>query len=138
MTRILDASVVAKLLFPEAGSVAARRLVEEGEPVVAPDLVVAETCDVGWLRYRRGLATTDQVKELPFQVCRVFDELVPIAELAPVAAGIALALDHPVYDCFYLALSELRGYLVITADRRFATTVRRSPWHDRLRLLDAD
>ena len=36
------------------------------------------------------------------------------------AVRLALALDHPVYDCVYLALAHRIGATVVTADRRFA------------------
>ena len=36
------------------------------------------------------------------------------------AARIALELDHPIYDCLYLACAEATDSAVITADRRFA------------------
>ncbi|MYH57341.1 MAG: type II toxin-antitoxin system VapC family toxin [Boseongicola sp. SB0675_bin_26] len=35
----------------------------------------------------------------------------------------ALALDHPVHDCVYLALAFRIGATVVTADRRFVTAV---------------
>lgn len=46
-----------------------------------------------------------------------------------VAAGrLAIDLDHPVYDCIYLALALQEGYPVVTADRRFHDAVKRHPY----------
>lgn len=45
-------------------------------------------------------------------------------ELAPVAAALASDIDHPVYDCFYLALAVNEQFPVMTADRRFCDKVR--------------
>ncbi len=43
-------------------------------------------------------------------------------------------LDHPVYDCFYLALAIQEQYPVITADARFHDKVRGHPYlSDRIR-----
>ena len=39
------------------------------------------------------------------------------------AVRLALALEHPVYDCLYLALAHRIGATVVTADRRFANAV---------------
>ena len=39
------------------------------------------------------------------------------------ATELACQLNHPAYDCFYLALAELLGTSVVTADRRFANKV---------------
>ncbi len=47
----------------------------------------------------------------------LFDTLVPSAELVERACTLALGLDHPVYDCLYLALAEREGVALVTADR---------------------
>ncbi len=39
------------------------------------------------------------------------------------AVRLALVLDHPVYDCVYLALAHRIGATVMTGDRRFVATV---------------
>ena len=59
-----------------------------------------------------------------------FDELVNLPEIVTLhrgdelidrAAEIAVEIDHPVYDCLYLACAEATASALITADRRFAT-----------------
>jgi predicted nucleic acid-binding protein len=52
-------------------------------------------------------------------------EWVPLETLVEAAVGLALRLGHPVYDCLYLTLAARRGWKLVTADRRFADTVRR-------------
>lgn len=52
---------------------------------------------------------------------RAFARLHELAPLAPRAGAIALAIDHPVYDCFYLALSEAQDVPLVTADRKLVT-----------------
>ncbi len=52
------------------------------------------------------------------------------------ALTIAIELDHPIYDCFYLALAIRESTYVVTADNRFAAAVRRNgKWTNHLRLL---
>jgi len=41
---------------------------------------------------------------------------------------IAGALDHPVYDCLYLALSEEQQTRLVTADTRLLEKLRNTPW----------
>jgi predicted nucleic acid-binding protein len=41
-----------------------------------------------------------------------------LVPLAARAAAIALELEHPVYDCFYLALREAQRAPLVNADRR--------------------
>ena len=47
-----------------------------------------------------------------------FDSLIASAGLAPRAVVLSRLLNHPAYDCFYLALAEQRRTTLITADRR--------------------
>ena len=55
-------------------------------------------------------------------------------QLASAATRLAVDLDHPVYDCFYLALAVQEQYPVITADARFHRKVRDHPYlSDRIR-----
>ena len=44
------------------------------------------------------------------------------------AARLAADLDHPAYDCFYLALAIQTQYPVVTADARFHDKVRGHPY----------
>jgi predicted nucleic acid-binding protein len=48
----------------------------------------------------------------------------PTASLAPRALELALNLDHPVYDCFYLALAEAETAQMVTADRHLERRLR--------------
>jgi predicted nucleic acid-binding protein len=39
------------------------------------------------------------------------------------ALRIAISLQHPVYDCFYLALAQAEDCPLVTADQRFLRAV---------------
>jgi predicted nucleic acid-binding protein len=58
----------------------------------------------------------------------ILDELAPTGPLAPRAMAISAFLDHPAYDCFYLALAEQRGGTLISADRRLIQRVADTMW----------
>ena len=47
-------------------------------------------------------------------------DVVPNEQLLPEAIRLALANQHPVYDCLYLALAIERREPLATADRRLA------------------
>src|SRR6185437_13955244 len=98
----------------------------------------ARGCNAGWAMHRAGRATRDQVQDMPLRLRELIDRVVPSAELAPSAADIALQLDHPVYDCFYLALAERREIELLTADRRLVRKAAGSPWQGWVRALEAD
>ncbi len=50
--------------------------------------------------------------------------IVPSLDLAARAGEIALMLDHPAYDCFYIALAEREGIDLVATDRRLFTKTR--------------
>jgi predicted nucleic acid-binding protein len=53
-----------------------------------------------------------------------FSKLVPIHDLASVAAAMAIDLRHPIYDCFYLALAERERAPLISTDKRLLAAAR--------------
>ncbi len=71
-----------------------------------------------WRLARLGELDDTQVTGIPIQLPLLFDDLVPIGQLLISALAIAREVDHPVYDCFYLALAEARGERFLTADAR--------------------
>ena len=48
-------------------------------------------------------------------------ELLPMRRLLDPAARLAVQLDHPAYDCIYLALAQSADRSFVTADTRFCT-----------------
>jgi predicted nucleic acid-binding protein len=58
------------------------------------------------------------------------------ADYLDVAITQAIELNHPIYDCLYLSLALREETFVVTADKRFASTVRRnSKWSRYVKLL---
>lgn len=126
---VVDASVVVKWLVTEELSGEAAGLLQRESTLVAPELVFAEVSNALWAMCRRGDIgptdfddATDALRAAPFAIPH------PMRRLAAAAARLAIDLDHPVYDCFYLALAVLEQYPVVTADRRFHDKVRGHPY----------
>lgn len=103
MTLVVDASVAIKWFVQESRSDAARAVLDSGEPLVAPDLVVPEACNAAWKKVKRGEISEEQGAAVARVLPMSFDRLTPTAELAPRAFAIGHRFDHPVYDCFCLA-----------------------------------
>jgi predicted nucleic acid-binding protein len=115
LTRAIDTSVAVKWFVAEEDQDKAERLI--GQPLVAPDLFLAEVSNVAWLKWRKkeiGIEQAIAGQQLAMSLVRI----VASRAFAPRALEIAIELDHPVYDCFFLALCESMEITLITADKR--------------------
>lgn len=129
MTFVVDASVALKWFFADEPQAAeAFAVVRDGAVLIAPNLVIAETCNAAWRSARLGLIEHVAVAEIAAILPRFFDELISAAILAPRGVAIAAQLDHPVYDCLYIALAEARQIPLVTADARLLAKLAGSPW----------
>lgn len=129
---IVDASVAIKWLVPEKDSELANQLAAKGG-LIAPELIAAEIANAVWKKNVRK-----EISGIPASltaILRVFDSLEPLAPLTRRATEIALELDHPAYDCFYLALAEATDRKLVTADTRFMNKLAGSRFADRLATL---
>jgi predicted nucleic acid-binding protein len=125
---VVDASVAVKWFIVEPGRPEARRLLDGGNRLVAPELIVAEVVNVVWKRLMAHAVDRLQAADVPRELPRLFAELCPLATLAERALAIAEELRHPACDCFYLALAEAKEARLVTADRRFAQRLAGTPW----------
>ncbi len=114
---IIDASVAIKWVAPEAMSEHAVALLD-GPRLAAPDLLVAECANILWKKKVRGEMDADTAILAAQAMERVDIELVPTRPLFAEALRLAIELDHPAYDCIYLALALARDSRFITADER--------------------
>ena len=126
---VVDASVIVKWLVNEDHSEKAAGLLDMGWTLVAPALVFAKAANALWAMRRRGDITTSDLTYAVDVLQAVPVSLpVPMPRLTAAAARLAADLDHPVYDCFYLALAVQTQYPVVTADARFHDKVRSHPY----------
>ena len=133
MRLVVDASVVVPYFLPERFSQAASRWIAGADDVVAPDLLTVEAGNVLWKKARLGNVTAADAEEI---LGRIADgaavQLRPSNPLARVAWRLATELDHPIYDCFYLALAVTEEACLVTADRRFHQRVAAGPLAGRM------
>jgi predicted nucleic acid-binding protein len=136
MLLVVDASIVVKWLVAEPDSDrAAAMLDDQANSFIAPELIRAEFLNVIWKKAIAGALDREVARDMPAELDRRIDRFFPLRELAARALSIALDLEHPVYDCFYLALADGQDCTLVTADRRLHRAVRGSPWQRRTRLL---
>lgn len=117
---VVDASIAVKWLVNEPGSVQAARLLEQDLVLHAPELIFLEAGNALWTLARRQIISRDEAAG----AVRLLTEAPLIADhsakdLLPAAFGLAADLDHPIYDCCYLALAMQLRYPLITADAKF-------------------
>ena len=120
MKLTVDASIVAKWFLTEPQSEEARQLLAPRIRLHAPDLLLVEHANIVWKKvHRREISDPqpylDELASLPEAVT-----LHRSADFLDHAARIAMEMDHPVYDCLYLACADATRSVLITADRRFA------------------
>jgi predicted nucleic acid-binding protein len=132
MPLVVDASVAFKWFVPEVGSEKALALLELDTDLIAPELLCVEVVNAMWARLRGRdnfrSVVTDAAAALP----RMIDTLVPIGTLLPRALEMTIELNHPLYDCLYLALAEMSDDKLLTADQVFAEKCARSRWAERV------
>jgi len=122
---VVDASVVIKWVVGEPETVQALALRQHR--LSAPDLLVPECANILWKKVRRNEMTGDEALFAARLLDRADIELVPARGLIEAATSLAVALDHPAYDCLYLCLSERSGRPLVTADTRLLKTVGTAP-----------
>lgn len=118
-----DASVAAKWSFVEEYSGEARALLRDAlaqqEPIVAPPLLPSEVANIIRQRMRQGQVQLDEARALLAQFLAL-----PISLQTPQTLydqSLVLADQHnlpAVYDAHYVALAELLGATLWTADQR--------------------
>ncbi|MGO9022977.1 MAG: type II toxin-antitoxin system VapC family toxin [Beijerinckiaceae bacterium] len=117
-TVVIDASIAVKWVVEEDGTQAALALRKRAR-LIAPDLLVAECANILWKKVQRGELSKDEALLAARLLGRSEIELLPMRSLLEDVARIAIELDHPAYDCLYLALAMVKDCLFVTADERF-------------------
>jgi predicted nucleic acid-binding protein len=133
---VIDASVALKWVLDEPGAEAAVALLDED--LFAPSLWLLEAANALWRRVQRGEIGADGARERLAELFSAPVTTVPIEEDLRAGADLANLLNHPVYDCLYLAMAIRTGACLVTADNRFHAAVERSGAFDGVvRLLGA-
>lgn len=123
MTRfVIDASIAVKWIVEEQGTLEALALRQW--KLAAPDLIVCECANILWKKRRLGQLTTAEASIAAQLLERADIECVAMGSHLYSATALALDLDHPAYDCFYLILALERGCPLVTADQRLVQKVR--------------
>ncbi len=121
---VIDASVVVKLVVTEPDSDSAERVVGDlsasGVWIGAPELLLVECANALWLRVRKGSLTSKDSESQLGVLGRIVDgfDAWPLGTLVFPAWRLATSLGITVYDACYVALAEMQGVPLVTADRK--------------------
>jgi predicted nucleic acid-binding protein len=132
---VVDAGVAIRWMFDLDRSDRAERILQSGDTIIAPDLVIAEITNAAWKFAVFNSVAPQTVQVRVGAAPRAFEEFVPSLDLRDSALAIALELRHAAYDCFYLALAEQRDCQLVTADDRLVRRCGSTPFAKLVRAL---
>jgi predicted nucleic acid-binding protein len=119
---VVDTSVAIKWIVDEEGSDKAEFL--QGTDMVAPALFPIEAGNVLRTLAAKQVLANERAIDLFLFLQTAPVTIIDADELLERRAlELALALEHPIYDCVYLALAERMDRRLVTADRRFIKTL---------------
>ena len=120
---VVDASVAVKWVVQETGSDLARSL--SGASLEAPDLLLVECANILWEKARIGDLTRQDAKGCLGVLLDAPVRFTAGRELLGSAMDVSLELQHPIYDCLYLALAIRLEIPLVTADERLTRAGRK-------------
>ena len=135
MIWVVDASAAIKWFNREEFHEHALHLLDPGANLCAPDLVIIETARIAWKKTMLGEISRDHADIIMASMHEYIPDLYPSASLIRRALQIALSLNHPIYDCLYLACAEEAGGTLVTADRRLCRKVQGTDFEPHVRHL---
>ncbi len=118
MNYVIDANIAVGLFIDLGYSAKARTILANAQSILAPDLIIHETTNSLWKLVRVKQISRDFAYKTILDIPMLFSEIADGRKLARAALDYAIALDHPGYDCFYVALAEERQVTFLTADRK--------------------
>lgn len=115
---VVDASVAVKWTVREEGHAHALSVLESAQPLVAPELMLAELASVLRRKARADEISWEQAERALSVVPEAISNFLSVSGFINDAWRLSYELDHSPYDCLYLACALPFGILV-SADERF-------------------
>ena len=122
---VLDASAAVRLITGDPAASQWRQQIARAPLVLAPELMLSEVANTLWKLHRAGSLSDLNPQELLADARDLVDQIEPDRHLHVEALALACHLDHPVYDCLYLALARREAAQLLTADQRLETLASR-------------
>ena len=115
---VLDASAAVRLILADPAAADLAERVGGAALVLAPELMLTELANTLWKLQRADRLNDLDPQELLAEARELVDRLEPDRHLQAEALALACHLNHPVYDCLYLALARREAASLISSDQR--------------------
>ncbi len=112
---VIDSSVALQWVLPEPGAERAYRYVR-AEGAISVDILIVETANVLAKKVRASDISGAEAIHALAMVRDAITVLLPSEPLVPRALELSIALNHPVYDCVFLACAEQAAGQLVTRD----------------------
>jgi predicted nucleic acid-binding protein len=122
---VLDASAAVRLILGDPAAAALAQPIGEAALVLAPELMLTEVANTLWKLRRADQLITLDPQQLLADARDLVDRVEPDRHLQAEALALACHLNHPVYDCLYLALARREAATLISTDRRLRALAER-------------
>ncbi|MCX5955696.1 MAG: type II toxin-antitoxin system VapC family toxin [Cyanobacteria bacterium] len=122
---VLDASAAVRLILADPAAADLAERVGGAALVLAPELMLTELANTLWKLQRADRLNDLDPQELLAEARELVDRLEPDRHLQAEALALACHLNHPVYDCLYLALARREAASLISSDRRLNALAQR-------------
>ena len=93
-------------------------LLTNDEIVLAPDIFELELLNVLRKYHYLKLVDIHIINQLHQSGMDLIDEIIPVSDIMGFIKQISFTLNHPVYDCAYLALAKIRNAKFISFDKK--------------------
>ncbi|MCP9915861.1 type II toxin-antitoxin system VapC family toxin [Cyanobium sp. ATX 6F1] len=115
---VIDASAVVRIITAHPEAQVCIEALATASLVIAPELMLTEVSNVLWKLQRAQALGGIDPQDLLHDARDLINHVEPDRVLQAEALALACHLDHPVYDCLYLALARREAAVLLTADRR--------------------
>ncbi|MBM5784446.1 MAG: type II toxin-antitoxin system VapC family toxin [Cyanobacteria bacterium K_DeepCast_35m_m1_288] len=113
---VLDASAVVRIIEGVEPSAPFQEAVLQAGLVLALAQILTEVANALWRLQRGGQLEADGLQRRLSRAAELVVVIEPDRHLQLEALALACHLDHPVYDCLYLALARREAAALLTAN----------------------
>jgi predicted nucleic acid-binding protein len=116
---VVDASVAIRWYVAGDYEDQAAGLASDGVVLLAPGLFVSEVANTVFNYVQLGELSAELARTIWRNCVASLDRIVDVADLHEAAFDLCMQVQHPIHDCYYLALAHRESAVFVTADKRF-------------------